>query len=105
MPFEYKTYLKEKNVIVIKLRIIKNKVIDKMSNKNISKVYSMHRNTVSNIVKLYKLKAPEKLKIRINNNEHISWKEIKNLCKFLLSKSRRPITHPKQATKKKRLRF
>ena len=58
----------------------------------------MHRNTVRNIMIFYTESATEELKQMIKNNSHISAKKIENLCNFLLPKSRKPLSHPKQAS-------
>ena len=78
----YKTYLKNKETINIRLRIIKHSIVDKMKNKDIAFIYSMHRNSVSNILSLYHKKAPEELKHKINNNISLTSNDIEKLCKF-----------------------
>ena len=98
-PMNYKTYLKENSWITIKLRIIKHRIIDKIKIKDIAYKYSMWRNTVTNIINLYYKFAPLELKNKINNNINLSSSELNNLCNFLKPKSRKPLSHPKQANK------
>lgn len=98
-PMRYKTYLKNNDEIIIKLRIIKHRIVDKEDINNIVYRYSIHRNTVSNIMKIYHSEASLDLKNMIENNINISSTDISRLCGFLKSKSRKPKSHPKQASK------
>jgi len=98
-PMNYKTYLKNNEVITIRLRIIKHRVVDKVPIKDISYRYTMHRNSVRNIMNIYNSKAPLKLKQKIKNNESLSSFDISNLCSFLFPQSRKPKTNSKQANK------
>ena len=50
-PMNYKTYLKNNEEVTIKLRIIKHRIVDKEAIKSIAFRYSMHRNSVRNIIK------------------------------------------------------
>lgn len=93
----YKSYLKNKQEISIKLRIIKHRIVDKLKINEIKYKYSMHRNTVRNIMNLYNSKASNELKNKIENNISMSEKEILSLWAFLLSKSTRPKSNSKQA--------
>jgi len=94
----YKTYLKNDETIIIKLRIIKHRIIDRWDIKEISNHYSMHRNTVTNIMKIYNSKASLKIKEKIEQNISLSSYDIKNNCVFLLQESTKPKSHPKQAS-------
>jgi hypothetical protein len=96
-PMNYKTYLKNNEEMTIKLRIIKHRIADKESIKSISHRYSMHRNSVRNIINLYKNQASLELKNIINSNISLTSHNIENLCFFLKSKSRKPLSHSKQA--------
>lgn len=96
-PIMYKTYLKNNEEISIKLRIIKHRLVDKLSIKSISIRYSMHRNSVRNIMNSYNLKVPLELKKIIENNISLTSKDISKFEKYLKSSSRKPKTHPKQA--------
>jgi hypothetical protein len=93
----YKSYLKNHEEISIKLRIIKHRIVDKIGIKDIVFKYWMWRNTVTNIMRLYKYFASIELKNKIENNISMSEKEILTLWSFLLPKSRKPKSHPKQA--------
>ena len=97
-PMNYKTYLKNNEILTIKLRIIKHRIVDKLAIKTISYCYSMHRNSVGNIMNLYKNKAPLELKEKIKSNESLSSDDISRLCFFLFPNSRKPKSHPKQAS-------
>jgi len=93
----YKSYLKNHEEISIKLRVIKHRIVDKLNVQEISYKYSMWRNTVTNIMRLYNNLASLELKNKIENNISISQKEILILWNFLLPKSRKPKSHSKQA--------
>ena len=96
-PMNYKTYLKNNEEMTIKLRIIKHRIADKESIKSISYRYSMHRNSVRNIINLYEKQASLELKNIINSNISLNSHNIENLCFFLKPKSRKPLSHSKQA--------
>lgn len=97
-PMTYKTYLKNNETVTIRLRIVKHRIVDKLDIKDIAYRYTMHRNSVSNIMKLYNDLAPTELKQKLKNNESFSSVDIDSLCSFFLHKSRKPKTNPKQAT-------
>ena len=99
-PMNYKSYLKNNQEIIIKLRIIKHRIVEKLQIKDISYKYSMHRNTIRNILNLYNNSASNSLRDKIKNDKHIPSKELEKLWIFLKSKSRKPKSHSKQATKK-----
>ena len=71
-PMNYKSYLQNNQEIIIKLRIIKHRIVDKLAIKDICFKYSMHRNTVRNIMKLYLNSASNSLRDKIQNEKHIS---------------------------------
>ena len=96
-PMNYKTYLKNNEILSIKLRIVKHRIVDKIEIKDIAYHYTMHRNSVSNIMTIYNTKASLELKQKIENKENLSSFEINNLCSFFLPLSRKPKSHPKQA--------
>jgi len=96
-PMNYKTYLKNNEEVTIKLRIIKHRLVDKEDIKDISYRYSMHRNSVRNIIKLYNREASIELKDMINSKVSLTSHNIDNLCSFLKPKSRKPLSHSKQA--------
>lgn len=98
-PMNYKTYLKNNEEITIKLRIIKHRIVDKEAIKSISYRYSMHRNSVRNIINLYKNEASIELKNMINSKVHLTSHNTETLCSFLKPKSRKPLSHSKQANK------
>ena len=96
----YKSYLKNHEEISIKLRIIKHRIVDKLQIKDIVFKYSMWRNTVTNIMRLYNNFASLELKNKIENNISMSEKEILSLWSFLFPQSRKPKSHSKQANLK-----
>ena len=96
-PMNYKTYLKNNEIISIKLRIVKHRIVDKIQVKDIAYKYSMGRNTVTNIVNLFNKSACLELKNKIKNNISINSSELEKFCSFFLPKSRKPNSHPKQA--------
>ena len=61
-PMNYKSYLKNNQEIIIKLRIIKDRIVEKLQIKDISYKYSMHRNTIRNILNLYNNSASNSLR-------------------------------------------
>ena len=98
-PMNYKTYLKNNEIVTIKLRIIKHRIADNEAINSISFRYSMHRNSVRNIINIYHSEAPLKFKHMINNNINLSSDDILKFCDFLKPKSRKPHSHPNQANK------
>ena len=96
-PMNYKTYLKNNEEVTIKLRITKHRIVDKQAIKTISYCYSIHRNSVRNIINIYNSEASEELKNMIKNSISMSSDDISRLCNFLKPKSRKPLSHPKQA--------
>jgi hypothetical protein len=99
-PMNYKTYLKNNEEITIKLRIIKHRIVDKEAIKSISYRYSMHRNSIRNIINLYENEASLELKEMINSKVSLTLHNIDFLCSFLKPKSRKPLSHSKQANNK-----
>jgi len=69
-----------------------------MEIKEFSNHYSMHRNTVTNIMNIYNSKVSLKIKEKIENNISLSANDIKNNCNFLLPESTKPKSHPNQAS-------
>jgi len=96
-PMNYKTYLKNNEEITIKLRIIKHRIVDKEAIKSISHRYSMHRNSVRNIINSYEQWASIELKNMINSKISLTSDNLGKLCLFLKWKSRKPLSHSKQA--------
>ena len=96
-PMNYKSYLKNNEEVTIELRIIKHRISGKEAIKSISHRYSMHRNSVRNIINLYENEASLKLKNIINSKVSLTSYNIENLCSFLKPKSRKPLSHSKQA--------
>jgi hypothetical protein len=94
---KYKSYLKNHEEISIKLRVIKHRIVDKLQVQEISYKYSMWRNTVTNIMRLYYSFTSQELKNKLEQNISMSEKEILKLWSFLIPKSRKPKSHPKQA--------
>jgi len=97
-PIMYKTYLKNHEEISIKLRIIKHRIVDKIAVNEIAFKYSMHRNSVGNIMNIYNLKVPLELKKVIESNISLTSKDISKFENFLKSSSRKPKSHSKQAS-------
>jgi len=93
----YKSYLKNHDEISIKLRVIKHRIVDKLQVKDIVFKYSMWRNTVTNIMRLYNSTASSELKNKLEQNISMSEKEVFALWNFLLPESRKPKSHPSQA--------
>ncbi len=75
-PMTYKTYLKNSDEITIKLRIIKHRIVDKEKLINIAFRYSMHRNSVRNIMLLYESFSSDEFKKKIKYNISFSKEEL-----------------------------
>jgi len=79
-PMNYKTYLKNNEEVTIKLRIIKHRITDKEAIKSIAYKYSMHRNSVRNVINIYDREASIELKNMINSKISFTLHNIENLC-------------------------
>ena len=93
----YKTYCKNHETVSIRIRIIGHRVRDGTDICEIAHHYSMHRNSVTNIMHLYEAGASPEFREKISSWTHLSQKEIETLWMFLLPLSRKPHSHPKQA--------
>ena len=81
----------EGNELIIKLRIIREVVVLKRSQKKTSERYHMGRNTVGRLVKEFKEKIPSDIQEELLDSErHFSQAEIKKKLSPLKNKSRRP---------------
>ena len=99
----YKSYCKRWDTIIARIQVIQQRVYYKKQIKAIAELFSLHRNSVRNIVSLYQSLAPPLFRSRIENWSRFSLEEIdpshpECLCAFLLPKSRKPKTHTRQAT-------
>lgn len=94
----YKTYCKNKETLSIKLRIIVHRIRDQDRICDIAERYSMHRNSVANIMDDYEALAPPLFREKVIAGSHFSLEELKTLGSFLLPRSRRPHSHRKQAS-------
>ncbi len=94
----YKNFLKKWEEISVRLRIIKYRVYEKWSIQALSTYFSMHRNSVRNIMLLYESEASEDFKYKIIHNISFSSEELSQLWTFLVSQSRRPHSHSRQAS-------
>lgn len=93
-PMSYKSYCKNDDVVTIRLRIIAHRIRDGMSIQNVAYKYSMHRNSVRNIMNEYESRAPQELREKLHEGDHLSSDDIERLGSFLIPQSRRPKTHP-----------
>ncbi len=93
----YKTYYSNWEIIIARIRVIQCKIHDSMSIWDIAYKFSMHRNTVRNIINIYEAHAPPEFREKIISGAHFSSKEIE-ACTFLFPRSRRPRTHSRQAS-------
>jgi hypothetical protein len=94
----YKTYYSKWEIILARIRVIQYRIHDGMSIWDIASKFSMHLNTVRNIMNMYKAHAPPEFREKIISGAHFSLEEIEK-CTFLLPTSRRPKSHSKQASK------
>lgn len=78
-PMSYKQYLKKGEDISVKVRIIKSRVFHKNSIQDISVHFSMHRNSVRNIMLLYDSQACDEFKKKILCDISFSSEELKRL--------------------------
>lgn len=97
MCIAYKMEYKEEP-IVARLRIVKEYILFSKKKKDIATRYSMSRNTVWNIIKLFKEKAPNNYLELLRGNKNFN--NLKETFSFLAPKSRKPNSHSKQASKK-----
>lgn len=97
-PMSYKTYYKKGDVLVARIQIIQQKIYAKKKIWDIAFSFSMHRNSVWNIMNLYYTLAPPEFRKKILIWSHFSLEEIKSLAQFLLPLSRKPKSHSKQAS-------
>ncbi len=94
----YKTYYSKWEIILARIRVIQHRIHDAMNIWDIAYRFSMHRNTVGNIMNIYEAHAPPEFREKIISGSHFSLEEIES-CIFLLPDSRRPKSHSKQASK------
>lgn len=93
----YKSYYKKWDIIQIRTRIITHRIRDKMDITDIAHRFSMHRNTVTAVMRIYESLAPPEFREKILSWSHFCEEELL-ACTFLLPGSRRPASHRKQAT-------
>lgn len=96
-PMSYKSYCKKGETILSRIQVIRERVHGCKQIQAIASSFSMHRNSVRNIITLYHALAPPWFQEKIMSWQHFSLEEIQH-CQFLLSKSRRPRSHSKQAS-------
>ncbi len=96
-PMSYKSYYKKGDIVLVHIRIIGHRIRDGMDIIDIADRFSMHRNTVTTIMKIYEALAPPEFREKIISGSHLSEEEILKYT-FLLPGSRRPKSHPKQAS-------
>lgn len=94
----YKTYYKKGEAVLVRLQVIQHRIYDNIDMKDIAFRFAMHRNTITAIMKIYEALAPPEFKKKILSGDHFSLQEIWELCQFLTPNSRRPKSHPKQAS-------
>ncbi len=104
---KYKSFLKNctKNndnigIISLKLEIIRWVEYSQIPIKEICKKYSMGRNTVGNLLKMYREKSCNYLQEKMRSFASLSAEELEKYWYFLLPKSRKPKSNKRQATKK-----
>jgi hypothetical protein len=75
----YKEYLKKGEIISVKIRIIKSRVYHKHSIQDIADHFSMHRNSIGNIMRIYHIHASDIFKRKIESNASFSSRELEEL--------------------------
>lgn len=99
----YKSYCKKGDTILARIQVIQQRIYHKKQINEITRSHSLHRNSVRNIISLYQALAPPEFKLKIEHGERFSQDEIDPshpmyICQFLLPYSRKPRSHPKQAS-------
>jgi len=90
---------KKENELMVKLEIIRKKIIQKKSRKNISKAYLCSESTLKRILNDFKNKiSPEHKSIILDPKKSFSLEEIEQLLSPLKSVSTRPKSNKKQAS-------
>jgi len=95
--FDYHTLMKA-NPIVARFNICKFKFVHKYSLTHIAKITNTYRNTISNIIKLFKQKADRSHYQLLSSNP--SFDTITAEFAFLAPKSRKPLSNKRSASYK-----
>ena len=95
--FDYHTLMKA-NPIIARFNICKFKFVHKYSLTHIAKITNTHRNTISNIIKLFKQKADSFHYQLLSSNP--SFDTIIKDFAFLAPKSRKPLSNKRSASYK-----
>lgn len=103
-PMSYKSYCKKGDTILARIQVIQHRIYYKKPIIDITESHTLHRNSVRNIMSLYQSLAPPEFKMKIENGEQFSQDEMNPLhpmclCTFLIPLSRKPKSHPKQASR------
>jgi len=72
----YKSYYKNGDIVLIRLRIISHRIYDRMDIEDIAHRFSMHRNTVTAVMNIYEALAPPEAREKIESGTHFSLKEL-----------------------------
>jgi len=94
----YKSYYKKGEILLARIQVIQQRIYGERKIGDIATSFSMHRNSVRNIVNIYNSLAPPEFREKIFSWSHFSLKEITSSCQFLLPVSRKPKFHSKQAS-------
>ena len=96
----YKSFCKKGDTILARIQVIQHYVQDTMKKIDIAFKFSMGRNTVGTIMRIYESLAPPEFRKKIEWGDHFSLEELESsLCSFLAPESRKPHSHSKQVSK------
>lgn len=94
----YKQQIKE-NELITKIRIIRSVKKDHIPVVQVAKAFSAHRNTITNIIRIFEKTVVEKDRKRLlESHASLSAEEVNFLYASLANKSRKPRSHKKSAT-------
>ena len=86
----YKESSKSQWSILARYKVVREKLLKWCSNTDIAYVYSMHRNCVSNVIRIYDENKTEEAEQTMSSGSQISLEDILRIFSFLMYQSRRP---------------
>jgi hypothetical protein len=86
----YKQLVKSQGPIIARYRIIRAAIVARKSCTRIAQYFCLHRNSVSNILALYKKHTTQETTAFFASVTHATQEQIESLFSFLLPASRKP---------------
>lgn len=93
----YKSYCKKWDTVIARIQVIQQRIYEKRQIQAVALSLSMHRNSVPRILHIYQSMAPPWFREKITAGTSFSLEEIQK-CQFLSPASRKPKSHPRQAS-------